>query len=106
MITASQIADLRTASVDFEETEHLKAKLAKLQRERPKFFLAGEEFDEILRWKLRGQYGRQRSRRALNTEELIQTITGIASTIIHLNKEHLCYVPPTSHDSRPHRIHR
>ncbi len=88
MITASQIKNLKTASIDFNETEQLKLKLARLQKERQKFFLTGSEFDDILRWKLRGQYGRQRTRRASNTEELIRTITGVALTITHPDKDY------------------
>ena len=72
MIMASQIAPLRTASVDFE-TERLKTKFAQLRVERYLFFLTATEFDEILRWKLREQYERQRTLRATNSDERITT---------------------------------
>jgi len=88
MITASQITSLRTTSIDFDETEQLKSKLAQLRRERQDFFLTKAEFDEILRWKLRGQYGRQRALRASNTDELIRAITGLALTIEHSDKNY------------------
>ena len=54
MITASQIAGLRTAASDYEKTEQLKAKLDVLRRERRPFYLTKADFDEILRWKLGG----------------------------------------------------
>lgn len=88
MIAASQIAGLKTASIDFDETEQLISKLAQLRRERKDFFLTKAEFDEILRWKLRGQYGRQRALRASNTDELIRAITGLALTIKHSDKNY------------------
>ena len=65
MITASQIEGLRTASDDYLETERLKTLFAQLRVERHPFFLSATEFDEILKWKLRGQYGRQKGRHGL-----------------------------------------
>ena len=88
MITASQITDFRTASGDFTETVALKERLARIRADRCPFYLTASEFDEILRWKLRGQYGRQRSRREANTEQVIQAVTGLALSITQENKEY------------------
>jgi len=88
MIEASQIADLRYASDDYEQTERLKTKLKRLRKERRPFFLTADEFDEILHWKLRQQYGRQRHLRRYNTDELVRAVTGAALTISHKNKDY------------------
>lgn len=88
MITASQIAPLRTDSIDYEETEQLKAELARLRRERQPLYLTAAEFEKILRWKLGQQIGRQRKRRSANTEEIIRQVTGLALTITHPDKEY------------------
>ena len=88
MITAAQIASFRTAAVDYEETKRLKAKLARVRRERQPLYLTGKEFEKILKWKLGRQYGRQRERRSANTEEIIRAVTGLALTISHSDKEY------------------
>lgn len=88
MITVSQIAGLRTSSDDFERTEQLKHKFARLRHMRRPFFLTAAEFDEILEWKLRGQYGRQRALREPNTDELIRAVTDFALTISHDDKDY------------------
>lgn len=88
MITPSRIAPYRTSSNDYELTERLKGKFLRLRRERRPFYLTSSEFDEILRWKLRGQYGRQRERRKANTEEVIRAVTQAALTITHPDKEY------------------
>ena len=88
MITVKQIAPLYKQGIDYEWTERLKAKLAQLRRERQPFYLTASEFDEILRWKLGQQYGRQRQLRTANTEEIIRAVTGLALTIGHDDKEY------------------
>ena len=88
MITCAQIALYRTSSDDYDLTERLKTRLLRLRQERRPFYLASAEFDEILRWKLRGQYGRQRERRKANTEDVIRTVTRAALTIIHPDEEY------------------
>lgn len=60
----------------------------RLHQERQPFYLTAAEFDKILKWKLRGQYGRQRERRKANTEDVIRTVTRTALTITHPDKEH------------------
>lgn len=88
MITAAQIAPLHRQEIDFDETEQLKAKLALLHRERQPLHLTATEFEEILRWKLGQQIGRQRERRTANTDKIIRAITGLALTITHPDKEY------------------
>jgi hypothetical protein len=88
MITAAQIAPLRTAAVDYEETRRLKEKLARVRRERQPLYLTAAEFEETLQWKLGQQIGRQRERRSANTEEIIRAVTGLALTIAHSDKEY------------------
>jgi len=88
MITSIQLVAYQTSSDDYELTERLKARFAQLRQERKPLFLTSEEFEEILRWKLRGQYGRQRERREANTEEVIRVVTGAALTATHPDEEY------------------
>jgi len=83
MITASQIAPLRGQASDAAKTDQLKADLARLRSERDPLYLTVDEFDRILRWKLRQQIGRQRIRRSVNTDVVIRSVTGLALTITH-----------------------
>ncbi len=83
MITAEQIAPFRSSSDDYDLTEQLKSRFARLRRERQPLYLTQSEFDDISKWKLRGQYGRQREIRAVNTEGTIETVTGAALSIVH-----------------------
>lgn len=83
MITATQLIPYRTSSDDYAETERLKKQFARLRQERAPLYLTLHEFDEILRWKLRGQYERQRERRKVNTCEVIRTVTTAALSLTH-----------------------
>ncbi len=93
MIQANDIRDLRPKD---EETQQLIAKLARLRRRRDRFYLrrrnrfylTAGEFDEILRWKLRYQYGRARWLLAFNTDEVVRKVTGAALTIAHEDKHY------------------
>lgn len=51
MIEADDLRPLRTASPDYVDTEALKAEFRNLRQERQPFFLTGQEFDGIFRWK-------------------------------------------------------
>lgn len=88
MIKASQIEALRTSSDDWKETERLKAHFAQVRLKRHPLFLTAAEFDNILRWKLRQQYGRQLALRAANTDEVIRAVTRLALTIAHDDKDY------------------
>ncbi|MEJ5240388.1 MAG: hypothetical protein WHS87_04250 [Anaerolineales bacterium] len=83
MITAAQLIPYRTSGEDYAETERLKKQFAGLRQERVPLYLTLDEFDEILRWKLRGQYGRQREQRKVNTDEVIRTVTTAALSLTH-----------------------
>lgn len=89
-IIAADLAELRPAAIDYEETEALKAMFARLRREHDPLYLTGCEFDRVLRWKLRGHYPRQRERRRANTPGVIETVTGAALTISHEDPDYDC----------------
>ncbi len=88
MITVAQIASLRGQEIDYDQTEKLKTKFARLRSERIPFYLTASEFEEILQWKLQKQIGRQRHMRVPNTDEIIRAVTGLALTITHSDKEY------------------
>jgi len=88
MITAVQLVPHRTSSDDYTLTEHLKAHFAQVKRERHPMYLTLDEFNRVLQWKLRGQYGRQRERRKANTDDVIRVVTGAALSIEHSDKDY------------------
>lgn len=88
MITAAQLIPYRTSSDDYDLTEYLKGKFAKLRQERVPLYLTLDEFDAILHWKLRGQYGRQRERRQVNTDNVIRTVTQAALSLTHPDEDY------------------
>lgn len=88
MVTAQDIAPLRNASRDESQTRELMARLVRFQQQTGPLYLTAQEFDDILKWKLRGQYGRQSRRRSENCAELIHQITGVALTLQHTNSEY------------------
>jgi hypothetical protein len=51
-------------------------------------YLDLNDFDRILRWKLRQQYRRQKSLRSKNTEKIIKKITALALNITHEDKDY------------------
>lgn len=88
MISATQLIPYKTSSDDYELTEHLKARFARLRSERHPLYLTSEEFDEILHWKLRSQYRRQEEKRKVNTEDVIRTVTSAALSITHFDEDY------------------
>jgi hypothetical protein len=66
MITHDQIAPFRYTSDNYQETQALKERLARLRTKRQPYFLDADDFDEVAKWKLRGQYGRQQRERESN----------------------------------------
>jgi hypothetical protein len=88
VITATELMSYRTSADDYDETQALKSLLARLRVERRPLYLAGSEFERILMWKLRTQYGRQQERRKANTEDVIRAVTGLALTITHPDAEY------------------
>ena len=87
-ITASEIKRYHVSSPDYDETETMKQKLADLRNTRKPIYLTSLEFDEILKWKLRSQYGRQQDARKVNTEEIIRSVTGLALNISHIDQDY------------------
>jgi hypothetical protein len=75
MIEADDIRHLRTASPDYADTEALKAEFRKYRADRTPFWLNATDFDRIFHWKLRGQYGRQSTKRARNSDAAYRTVT-------------------------------
>lgn len=55
----------------------------KISYERKPMYLKSEELEEILKWKLRGQYGRKLKIREKNTDENIEKITKAAFDLTH-----------------------
>lgn len=86
--SAKQVHDLISRADDVIETKSLTHKLSELKKIRIPFFLTFNEFDEILRWKLRGQYNRQYKNRERNTDANIKAITQAAFSIVHDDKDY------------------
>jgi len=82
-----QIQNLIEQTDDIQETKRLISKFKKLQEIRKPFFLTKEDFEEILEWKLGGQYWRSEKIRKKNTGELIELITKTAFEITHEDKD-------------------
>jgi len=51
-------------------------------------YLTLDEFDRVLQWKLRSQYGRNRVIRKANTEDVIRVVTEAALSIEHPDKDY------------------
>ncbi|MGD0115947.1 MAG: hypothetical protein ABSC13_08095 [Dehalococcoidia bacterium] len=82
MITADQIRHTVISDAeDLKKAEELKRRFAGLSVERRPFFLKKDDLEEILKWKLRGQFGRQRALRKGNTDEIIHDVTLLAFSI-------------------------
>lgn len=77
------INSLLASARETSNFDSLILKFQKIQRERVPFYLNQCEFEEILHWKLRSQFERQKGNRALNTESIVKTITEAAFTITH-----------------------
>jgi hypothetical protein len=73
---------------DRQETLDLIAHFDTLKSQRKPMFLDKSDFERILKWKLRNQFGRQSNLRQLNTEEIIQKITRLVFEIEHPNHEY------------------
>jgi hypothetical protein len=89
MITAIQIAAARPKqSDDIILTQKLIAYFSRLRNERAPLFLTAADLEKVLIWKLRNQLGRQRELRRENTDELIRTITGVALSVCHRDRDY------------------
>ncbi len=89
MITIDDIRPYRAKAIDFDETERLKKQLYSLKQIRKPFYLNSDDFEQILRWKLRQQYGRVKHLTCKNTVEVIHDITAVAFSIKHKDNDYL-----------------
>lgn len=78
----------RNKASDYEEANRLKSYFSDLRKERSLFYLTRDDFDKILKWKLRGQYGRQFEKRKDNTDETIKSVTELGLNICHNDKNY------------------
>jgi thermostable 8-oxoguanine DNA glycosylase len=83
----SQVIDLIRKADDDDKTKELINKFKHIKQERIPFYLTSVELDEILLWKLRGQFNRQSKIRRNNTAENIKIITQAAFAIKHHNND-------------------
>ncbi len=81
MIRAEEIRGLRTAAPDYQETEAIKSRLRELRETREPFYLTAQDLDPIFRWKLRGQYERNRQYRDTNTDAVYRAVTQAAFAV-------------------------
>lgn len=79
----SEIKDLVKRADNHTETQRLTTMFQQLKNEREEFYLEENELEEILKWKLRSQYGRQKAKRKVNTPKNINAITKVAFNISH-----------------------
>lgn len=80
-----QIEELINQADDKNETKNLIQHFDNLKQTRKPFYLTATEFEQILTWKLRTQFGRQSKIRLNNTEENIQLITKTTFLLTHKN---------------------
>lgn len=83
-----QIKELIQRADNEGETKRLTEKFKRLKKERNEFYLTLPELEEIFKWKLRSQYGRQTKQRSVNTNENIISITRTAFGIIHSDEDY------------------
>jgi hypothetical protein len=89
-VRANDIRPLRTASPDYAATEALKAAFRELRNKRRPFFLTAQELDDVFHWKLRGQYGRTKRHRAMNSEAAYRAATQTAFSILDPDVDREC----------------
>ena len=83
-----QIIELIQRADNEVETKRLTKKFKQLKKERKEFYLTLAELEEIFKWKLRSQYGRQTKQRSVNTDKNIISITRTAFEVIHPDEEY------------------
>ena len=82
-VTAARIKPLRRASEDAQAAKELEGQFRRLLATRTRFYLSLGDLQPILRWKLRGQYGRQSEIREENTDAIVRLLTRAAFAIRH-----------------------
>ena len=81
MIRAKDLIPLRGHSSDMAETDRLLEKFRRKWKDSGSVYLTYSEFDEVLKWKLRGQYGRTVRHRQGLADGTVRTVTGAAFDI-------------------------
>ena len=82
-----QIENLIQKADNAKETKRLTTNFNKLKKNRKPFYITLDELNEILKWKLRKQFGRQEKERKLNLRDNVIEITKTAFAITHTDKE-------------------
>lgn len=88
MINIEMLRNFRGKAMNIEETEIILQNFKELKLTRTPFYLTLSEFDEILKWKLRSQYGRQKEFRSENSEEIVRLVTQAAFAAKHKNEDY------------------
>lgn len=88
MITPEKIAPFHDTSDNYHATVALKERLASLRKKRQPYFLDADDFDEVVKWKLRGQYGRQQRERDTNPRAAYCVVTRAAFEIVLDDLDH------------------
>ena len=66
----------------------IKSLIFRIKNERMPLYLEEDELDKIFRWKLRGQYNRNKKLRLKNSNEVIKKVTELSLNIKHDDEEH------------------
>ena len=83
-----QILNLIESADDKIETQYLLNQFETLKRKRKPFYLDMDDFEKVLKWKLRTQYWRQVKLRTLNTSAIIKKVTALVFEIKHENENY------------------
>lgn len=88
MIDIKNLKSYYNVSEDFRKTKNLILKIYELKKIRKPFYLERANFEEILKWKLRNQYGRKKRYRDKRlSDDIIKKITSLALNLDHENEE-------------------
>lgn len=82
-----QIEELINQADENNKTKELIKQIDNLKKMRTPFYLTANELEQILKWKLRTQYGRQTKIRMNNTDGNIVLITKTAFLLTHNDKD-------------------
>lgn len=88
MITAEELSSYRADDELAAQTQQLVDRFAQMKEERQPFYLTTSDLDNVLRWKLRGQYGRGRALRGANSDRVLQEVSRLALNITHEDEEY------------------
>ena len=78
MPTCAELKPYKEASVDFADTLMLKASLARRRQDTGAWLTSYQDLDEVLVWKLRGQYRRLVRRGGEDSDARIRQVTSLA----------------------------